>query len=85
MNKGIKKDLAKIQNCYRALFESYIGDVEKQNRESAIFREKLNTMASGYLASQPAAAKVRDFIAGMTDDYFLKEAALHGCKIPEKI
>jgi dGTPase len=28
---------------------------------------------------------VRDFIAGMTDDYFLKEAAFYGCAIPEKL
>jgi dGTPase len=85
MNPAIKKDFGRIRNSYRVLFESYIDDVEKQNRESAIFMEKLNTMASSYLESQPAAVKARDFIAGMTDDYFLKEAALHGCEIPEKI
>ena len=85
MNPAIKKDFAKIQKCYRVIFENYIEDVEKQNRQSEIFKEKLNTMAPEYLESQPAAVKVRDFIAGMTDDYFLKEAAGLGCKIPEKI
>ena len=85
MNPAIKKDFGKIRNCYRVLFEAYIEDVEGQKRESAIFVEKLNTMACDYLDSQPAAVKVRDFIAGMTDDYFLKEAACHGCEIPEKI
>jgi len=85
MNPVIKKDFAQIQKCYRVLFESYIEDVEKQNRQSEIFKEKLDTMAPDYLESQPAAVKVRDFIAGMTDDYFLKEAAELGCKIPEKI
>ncbi len=85
MNPEIKKDFPKIQNCYRVLFETYADDVKKQKRDSAIFREKLNTMASGYLESQPPAVKVRDFIAGMTDDYFLKEAAFHGCSIPKKI
>jgi len=84
-NSAIKKDYGKIQNCYRILFETYIKDVEKQNRDSAIFVEKLNTMASDYLESQPAAVKARDFIAGMTDDYFLREAALHGCEIPDKL
>ncbi|MBW2467451.1 MAG: HD domain-containing protein [Deltaproteobacteria bacterium] len=84
-NPAIKKDFTKIQNCYRVLFEAYVEDVEKQNRQSEIYKEKLNTMACDYLESQPAAVKARDFIAGMTDDYFLKEAALHGCEIPEKI
>jgi dGTPase len=85
MNPDIKKDFPRIQECYRVLFEIYLDDVKKQNRDSAIFMEKLNTMAADYLESQPAAVKVRDFIAGMTDDYFLKEASLHGCAIPEKI
>ena len=85
MNPSIKKDFPKIQNCYRVLFETYVGDVRKQKRDSAIFQEKLNTMASDYLESQTTAVKVRDFIAGMTDDYFLKEAAFYGCSIPKKI
>jgi len=85
MNPVIKKDFPKIQNCYRILFETYVEDVKKQKRDSAIFKEKLNTMAPDYLESQPAAVKVRDFIAGMTDDYFLKEAAFYGCSIPKKI
>ena len=85
MNPVIKKDFPKIQNCYRILFETYVEDVKTQKRDSAIFKEKLNTMAPYYLESQPAAVKVRDFIAGMTDDYFLKEAAFYGCSIPKKI
>jgi hypothetical protein len=28
---------------------------------------------------------VRDFIAGMTDDFFLARAGELGCRIPEKI
>ena len=85
MNPAIKKDFPKIQNCYRVLFETYVDDVQKQKKDSAIFKEKLNTMAPDYLESQSAAVKVRDFIAGMTDDYFLKEAAFYGCSIPKKI
>lgn len=84
MNPAIKRDFPKIQNCYRVLFETYIDHVQKQKKDSAIFFEKLKTMAPDYLESQPAAVKVRDFIAGMTDDYFLKEAAFYGCSIPKK-
>ena len=85
MNPLIKRDLPKIRNCYQVLFETYLAHVQNQKRDSAIFLEKLNTMAPDYLESQPAAVKVRDFIAGMTDDYFLKEAAFYGCSIPKKI
>lgn len=85
MNPIIKRDFLKIRSCYRVLFETYLEHVHKQKRDSAIFLEKLNTMDPDYLDSQPAAVKVRDFIAGMTDDYFLKEAAFYGCAIPEKI
>jgi len=85
MNPIIKRDLLKIRSCYRVLFETYLEHVHKQKRDSAIFFEKLNTMDPDYLDSQPASVKVRDFIAGMTDDYFLKEAAFYGCAIPEKI
>jgi dGTPase len=44
----------------------------------------LDGMDPDYRDNQPA-VMVRDFIAGMTDDYFLKEAAAYGCEIPEKI
>jgi len=85
MNELIKRDLPKIQQCYRVLFETYLDHLDKQHRASAVFRETLDDMEPDYLANQSAPEKVRDFIAGMTDDYFLKEAATYGCEIPEKI
>ena len=84
MNELIKRDFPKIQKCYRVLFETYLEQVARQNRASAIFREMLDGMDPDYRDNQPA-VMVRDFIAGMTDDYFLKEAAAYGCEIPEKI
>ena len=33
---------------------------------------------------EPPEALVRDFIAGMTDDFFLQQAAAVGCMIPQK-
>ena len=52
---------------------------------SDIFTEMLNSMEPYYSERHAPAEIVRDFIAGMTDDYFLKEAAFYGCPIPEKI
>ena len=37
-----------------------------------------------YLQKYNSAEKVRDFIAGMTDDFFLKQAESFGCRVPEK-
>ena len=85
LNPAIKKDLIKIQNCYRVLFESYLEHLEREQQESAIYKEFLDEMGPAYRQSGPPAAKVRDFMAGMTDDYFLDQARAMGCEVPEKL
>ena len=85
MNPAIKKDFPKIQNCYRVLFETYLDQVVKMETASEIFTEMLASMDSCYMEKHAPAEITRDFIAGMTDDYFLKAAAFYGCSIPEKI
>jgi len=85
MNPLIKRDFPKIQNCYRVLFETYLDQVAKMETGSEIFTEMLDGMDPYYVEKHAPAEIVRDFIAGMTDDYFLKEAAYYGCPIPEKI
>jgi len=85
MNPVIKRDFAKIQTCYRVLFETYLDQIVKMETTSEIFSEMLDNMDPYYVERHGSAEIVRDFIAGMTDDYFLKEAAFYGCSIPEKI
>jgi len=85
MNPLIKKGFDKISLCYRALFENCLEQVEQRHKRTEIFRNFLNGQDAEYGNRQPAAASVRDFIAGMTDDYFLRQAAAMGCEIPEKI
>jgi dGTPase len=85
LNELIKRDFPKIQQCYRVLFQTYLDHVTQQSKSSAIYKEMLNNMNPDYLENQSAPEIVRDFVAGMTDDYFLKEAAACGCEIPEKI
>jgi len=85
MNPVIKKDLPKIRNCYRLLFETYLDQVVKMETTSEIFTEMIDNMERYYVEKHGPAEIVRDFIAGMTDDYFLKEAAFYGCPIPKKI
>ncbi len=85
MNPLIKKDFPKIQKCYQVLFETYLAQVVKMESGSEIFTKMLDSMDPYYMERHAPAEIVRDFIAGMTDDYFLKQAAFYGCPIPEKI
>ena len=85
MNPAIKKEFRKIQECYRVLFETYLDQVVKVETTSEIFTEMLDDMDPLYAENHAPAEIVRDFIAGMTDDYFLKEASFYGCTVPAKI
>nr|WP_246325293.1 HD domain-containing protein [Dissulfurirhabdus thermomarina] len=69
----IKTEAPKIRSVYRALFEKFYEDLEKSNEDSVIFTDFLDGMDPAYRESPPAAV-VRDFIAGMTDAYFLRLA-----------
>ena len=56
------------------IYSRYLNDIETNNTESIIFRF-LNDKCSDYLNKTDNKRKVIDFIAGMTDDLFLKEIA----------
>jgi dGTPase len=84
LNPLIKKELGRIEACYRQLFAFYLDDITRQQGQSVIFTEFLQRLDDSYRHEQPPAAMVRDFIAGMTDDYFLVQAELIGCEVPRK-
>ncbi len=84
LNPAIKRGQERVRNCYQALFATFVADVEKNRRDSVIFTEFLDTLDPSYLDDHGAAAMARDFIAGMTDDYFLAQAARMGCSVPVK-
>jgi dGTPase len=48
-------------------------DIVENRRDSVIFRSFLHNMAPEYLERHRPAEIVRDFIAGMTDRYFLAQ------------
>lgn len=85
MNPAIKRGFGKIVHCYRVLFETYLHDIMQRKKDSVIYCEFLDTLAPDYFEGRMPAAMVRDFLAGMTDDYFLCQARLLGCEVPEKI
>lgn len=84
LNPVIKKDVKKIAACYEALFHSYIEELHVPTGKSTFFSEFFNKMEAEYADHTEPAIVVCDFLAGMTDDYFLQQAELLGCAIPQK-
>jgi dGTPase len=84
MNPVIKKDFDKIENCYQVLFSSYLEQIEQKNNDSSIYADFVKEMGSDCSGKTQAAAMVCDFMAGMTDDYFLSQARQFGCEVPVK-
>jgi dGTPase len=84
LNPAIKTGLAKITNCYRVLFSSCLDQFAGQQRQAEMYANFLHEQGWAYIEGQQPAALARDFIAGMTDAYFLRQARLQGCEIPEK-
>lgn len=71
MNEKVKGETSKIKLMFELLFEKYLQDLETGNEESDIHRGFLEGMSAAYREQTPPAEIVRDFIAGMTDEYFL--------------
>jgi dGTPase len=72
-NPKVKNQTNKLKLMFELLFEKYYEDLMSGNDGSVIFKEFLDGMSSQYGKKTPAAMIVRDFIAGMTDDYFLRQ------------
>ncbi len=83
LNPKIRPDYRKIENLFKVLFEQYLDDVEKQRADSKIFRRFLDNMDDSYRANTSDPEIARDYIAGMTDEYFLKEC--NGLLFPRRL
>ncbi len=67
-----KKDLEKMSMMFETVFNHYLKDLKTQNSKSDIYKEYLNYKGDNY-RSHSDARIVIDFIAGMTDNYFIKK------------
>ncbi len=85
LNSKIKNGFDKIRVCYRSIFKTYMDHLKKNVKSSKIFSDFINELDTTYLERNTPASMVRDFIAGMTDDYFLEQASHWGFDIPKKI
>ncbi|MEN8256428.1 MAG: HD domain-containing protein [Thermodesulfobacteriota bacterium] len=85
LNKAIKPDTTKMKDCFTSLFNKYVDEINREDHGSVVYTRLMKFMDKGYMHDTPPATIAVDFIAGMTDDYFLREASLIGCQIPKII
>ena len=87
LNRKLKQDHEKIERGFHLLFEIFYRDLQTGNKRSRIFRDFLETKDQRYLDMTNNAEKVRDFIGGMTDRYFvevLQELTIPRMKLRER-
>ena len=84
LNPEMKRGFDKIKVCYEVMFAEFLDQITAEKRQATVFIEFLDRMDSVYWEANSPAAMVRDFIAGMTDDYFLRQAGLLGCEVPAR-
>jgi len=73
LNPKIKAHLNTVTRLFTFLFETYLADLKKDRRESVVFTRFLDNMSPDYRSGYDHAHIVKDFIAGMTDRYFLEQ------------
>ncbi len=73
LNPSAKKHLSGIKDLFKILFETYLHDLETGKEDSVIVTRFLSKMSDDYKQKFNNAEIVRDFIAGMTDRYFMEQ------------
>ena len=84
LNPQTKSHLPLIENSYKVLFELYLHGLENNGANLPPPLDLVTSMADSSLHDQTPATMARDYIAGMTDDFFLKQAKAAGCEVPRK-
>ncbi len=83
-NPAFKPDFARIRVCYQAVFAHCLARLEDGMRRGQPGARMLDNMAVDYYNRHPPAAQARDYVAGMTDAFFLRQAKELGCQAPER-
>ena len=71
-NPRIKDQTSKIEALWQRLFQRFLEDLAQDRRDSPIYKDFLATLDPPYRESHQPAEIVRDFLASMTDAYFLR-------------
>jgi dGTPase len=83
MHPSLKVESQKISASYRLLFETLLQDAEQNQENSHLHKHFLHSKNAPYVEKLSLAQKVIDYIAGMTDNYFIH--TLEKLIIPQKI
>lgn len=83
LNPALKTESAKIKRSYRILLEILLANHEQKGKESHLWKRFLHNKPHRYLEMSSATEQVVDYIAGMTDSYFIR--TLEELVIPSRI
>jgi dGTPase len=67
------KELAYYKESINKLYYALLDDLENNKKKSVIYKSFLNNMSDKYIENTDNKKIVIDFIAGMTDDYFMDQ------------
>ena len=77
LNPLVKQNVRQIGALFQLLFEQFLQDLQQENTSSIIFSGFLENKSAAYVAHHSHQEIVRDFIAGMTDRFFLEQCPKH--------
>ncbi len=85
-NPLIRSQHHKIEELFYRVFDTLLGEVVSGRSGSVIFQDFLHGMRASYLEESSPAGMVRDFMASMTDEYFIKlaESLLRPARLPKR-
>ena len=70
-NANTSKELAYYKESINKLYYTLLEDLENNKKKSIVYKSFLNNMSDKYIENTCNKKIVIDFIAGMTDDYFM--------------
>lgn len=79
----LKVESKKVKSSYRILFDLLVDDLDKNRESSYIWKHFLQNKNEKYLAETNPVQRVVDYIAGMTDSYFIR--TLEALVVPKRI
>jgi dGTPase len=77
LNPAMKRHLTRVGTLFEMLFTGFLKDLKTDNRNSVVFTHFLKDMAPEYREAHRPEEIARDFIAGMTDRYFIRLCPEH--------
>ena len=66
-----KEELEFYKNKLNTLFNEYVKDIKDENKDSKIYKMYISHMSKEYLENSKPERIALDFIAGMTDEFFI--------------